>query len=92
MQAGAGTAIDFSKLRADSKLGLFVRVRLDREAAKRAFDKFLNGKCVGVRADRNTPGFRLLSGFSGRLSRWIVCARIINRIAILLVVRPNLRQ
>jgi type I restriction enzyme, R subunit len=46
IKAGIGTTVEFSKVRADSGLGLFVRsiVGLDREAAKRAFDGFLTGK------------------------------------------------
>jgi type I restriction enzyme R subunit len=46
IEAGAGTAEDVSRIRAGSGLGLFVRslVGLDREAAKRAFAGFLDGK------------------------------------------------
>lgn len=46
IEAGAGTALDVSRIRAGSGLGLFVRslVGMDREAAKRAFAGFLDGK------------------------------------------------
>jgi type I restriction enzyme, R subunit len=46
VQAGAGTADEIVKVRSGNGLGLFVRsmVGLDREAAKRALDGFLDGK------------------------------------------------
>jgi type I restriction enzyme R subunit len=46
IEAGAATAADVSKIRTGSGLGLFVRslVGMDREAAKRAFSGFLDGK------------------------------------------------
>ena len=47
LQAGMGTADDINRAKGESyKLGLFFRslVGLDREAAKRAFAKFLTGK------------------------------------------------
>ena len=46
IEAGTSTAADVSKIRAGSGLGLFVRslVGLDREAAKKAFAEFLDGK------------------------------------------------
>jgi type I restriction enzyme R subunit len=48
VEAGAGTPDDLNKVRSGSGLGLFVRslVGLDREAAKRAFDGFLEGKTL----------------------------------------------
>jgi type I restriction enzyme R subunit len=48
VKAGAGTPEDLSKVRSGSALGLFVRsmVGLDREAAKRAFERFLSGKML----------------------------------------------
>lgn len=48
IEAGAGAPDKLTKLRVDHELGLFVRslVGLDREAAKRAFDGFLNGKAL----------------------------------------------
>jgi type I restriction enzyme R subunit len=50
VEAGAGTPGELSKVRSGSGLGLFVRemVGLDREAAKRAFDGFLNGKTLSA--------------------------------------------
>lgn len=48
VKAGTGTADDLTNVRAGDGLGLFVRsmVGLDREAAKRAFDGFLDGKTL----------------------------------------------
>jgi type I restriction enzyme, R subunit len=48
VEAGAGTAEDLSRVRADGGLGLFVRslVGLDRGAAKQAFAGFLSGKSL----------------------------------------------
>jgi type I restriction enzyme R subunit len=50
VEAGAGTPDDLSKVRSGSGLGLFVRemIGLDREAAKRAFDGFLDGKTLSA--------------------------------------------
>jgi type I site-specific restriction endonuclease len=50
VQAGAGTADEIVKVRSGNGLGLFVRsmVGLDREAAKCAFDGFLNGKTLSA--------------------------------------------
>lgn len=44
----AGAADDLHKVRVGGELGLFVRsmVGLDREAAKRAFEGFLNGRTL----------------------------------------------
>ncbi len=50
VQAGASTADELGKVRSGNGLGLFVRsmVGLDREAAKRAFDGFLDGKALSA--------------------------------------------
>lgn len=51
LEAGVGTAADINRAKEESKgLGLFVRslVGLDREAAKRAFDKFHAGKSLSA--------------------------------------------
>ena len=49
MLVEAGTADELGKARSGSGLGLFVPwVRLDREAAKRAFDGFLDGKTLSA--------------------------------------------
>jgi type I restriction enzyme R subunit len=50
VQAGAGTADELGKMRSGNGLGLFVRsmVGLDRQAAKRAFDGFLDGKTLSA--------------------------------------------
>jgi type I restriction enzyme, R subunit len=49
LEAGAETVADLKK-RSEGQLGLLVRsmVGLDREAAKRAFDNFLNGKTLNA--------------------------------------------
>ena len=48
IESGAARLEDLSKMRSGSGLGIFVRslVGLDREAAKRAFDGFINGKTL----------------------------------------------
>jgi len=48
IEAGAGTKEDVGKVRADGKMGLFVRsmMGMDREAAKPAFDGFLVGQTL----------------------------------------------
>jgi type I restriction enzyme R subunit len=48
VEAGAGSVDEMASVRSGDGLGLFVRsmVGLDREAAKRAFDGFLNGRVL----------------------------------------------
>ena len=50
VSAGTGTREDLARVSDGSGLGLFVRsvVRLDREAAKRAFEGFLSGKALNA--------------------------------------------